>query len=66
MLNSVIELTDKRQSGLTVLDGLRVSWESVSGGNWKSAGRVVFFLLAVRPDLLFVVAACERETAKFK
>lgn len=44
---------------LTELEGLRLSWESVSGGNWKSAGRVVFLLLALRADLLLVVAACE-------
>lgn len=44
---------------LTELEGLRLSWESVSGGNWKSAGRVVFLLLALRADLLLVVAACQ-------
>lgn len=42
---------------LTQTDGLRLSWDSVSGGNWKSAGRVVFLLEALRADLLLVVAA---------
>lgn len=42
---------------LTLTDGLRLSWDSVSGGNWKSAGRVVFLLVALRADLLLVVAA---------
>jgi len=37
---------------------LRLSWDNVSGGNWNSAGRVVFLLLALRADLLLVVAAC--------
>lgn len=50
---------------LTELEGLRLSWESVSGGNWKSAGRVVFLLLALRADLLLVVAACEEKKLKF-
>lgn len=49
----------EKQLSLTELEGLRLSWESVSGGNWKSAGRVVFLLLALRADLLLVVAACE-------
>lgn len=43
---------------LTELEGLRLSWDNVSGGNWNSAGRVVFLLLALRADLLLVVAAC--------
>lgn len=48
--------------GLTELEGLRLSWDSVSGGNWKSTGRVVFLLVTLRADLLFVVAACGEET----
>lgn len=44
--------------GLTELEGLKASWESVSGGNWKSAGSFVFLMLALRADLLLVVAAC--------
>lgn len=44
-----------------MVEGLRFSWDSVSGGNSKSAGRVVFLLLALRDDLLRVVAACERK-----
>lgn len=40
-----------------MLEGLRLSWDRVSGGNWKSEGRVVFLLLALRADLLLVVAA---------
>ena len=42
---------------LTELEGLRLSWDRLSGGNWKSAGRVVFLLLTLRADLLMVVAA---------
>lgn len=59
-----VEETETRQSRLclccrrpTELDGLRLSCDSVSGGNWKSAGRVVFLLLVLRADLLLVVAA---------
>lgn len=37
---------------------MRLSWDSVSGGNWKSAGSVVLLLVTLRADLLFVVAAC--------
>lgn len=44
---------------LTQTDGFRLSWDSVSGGNWKSAGSVVFLLVALRADLLLVVAACQ-------
>lgn len=43
---------------LTQTDGLRLSWDSVSGGKWKSAGSVVFLVVALRADLLLVVAAC--------
>lgn len=43
------------------MEGFRLSWESVSRGNWKSAGNVVFLLLALRADLLRVVAACEEK-----
>lgn len=46
---------------LTQTDGLRLSWDSVSGGNWKSAGRVVFLLEELRADLLLVVAAWQKE-----
>lgn len=49
--------------GLTELEGLRLSWDSISGGNWKSAGRVVFLLVTLRADLLFVVAACGEKSA---
>lgn len=48
---------------LTQTDGLRMSWDSVSGGNWKSAGRVVFLLEALRADLLLVVAAWQNGDA---
>ena len=45
-----------------MLEGLRLSWERVSGGNWNSLGSVVFLLLELRADLVLVVAACgERE-----
>ena len=37
--------------------GFRLSWDRVSGGNWKSEGSVVFLLLELRADLLLVVAA---------
>jgi F0F1-type ATP synthase membrane subunit a len=42
-----------------VLAGLRLSWDRVSGGNWKSAARVFFLFLVLRADLVFVVAAWE-------
>lgn len=34
-----------------------MSWERVSGVNWKSVGRVVFLLQELSADLLIVVAA---------
>jgi hypothetical protein len=37
--------------------GFRLSWDRVSGENWKSEGSVVFLLLERRADLLMVVAA---------
>lgn len=43
-----------------MLAGLRLSWDRVSGGNWKFAARVVFLLLVLRADLVLVVAAWEK------